>query len=278
MAPISRAEKTANRRMARIVMKFGGTSVADVDRMRRVAAFVKREADAGHSIVVAVSAMAGETNRLVALCADAGPPDPALDVRNVEYDAVVASGEQVTSGLLAITSPDRLHAEWLSARRARLACSMRGFLKAPDNADHGAGAPAGARFFAAHAYRSCRRADATEKPLSFVGVSLAELQDAGAMAEVARTAARLVRAEDMIAKLSAGKLIVMLRDARERDAARIAARLEGVISGTLHRSKPEIARVMTAAIERAAGDDLETVIARLLKRQQDQSRIAGATT
>ena len=88
--------------MARIVMKFGGTSVADVERMRRVAAFVKREADAGHSIVVAVSAMSGETNRLVALCADAGPPDPALDLRNVEYDTVVASGEQVTSGLVAL--------------------------------------------------------------------------------------------------------------------------------------------------------------------------------
>jgi len=88
--------------MARIVMKFGGTSVADVERMRRAAAFVKREADAGHSVVVAVSAMAGETNRLAALCADAGPPDPALDVRNVEYDAVVASGEQVTSALVAL--------------------------------------------------------------------------------------------------------------------------------------------------------------------------------
>ncbi|MFN0024645.1 MAG: aspartate kinase [Parvularculaceae bacterium] len=88
--------------MARIVMKFGGTSVADVDRIRRAAAFIKREADAGHSIVVTVSAMAGETNRLVALCADAGPPDPALDVRNVEYDTVVASGEQVASGLVAL--------------------------------------------------------------------------------------------------------------------------------------------------------------------------------
>jgi aspartate kinase len=102
MAPKLAGEKAAIKRMARIVMKFGGTSVADVERMRRVAAFVKREADAGHSIVVAVSAMAGETNRLVALCADAGPPDPALDVRNIEYDAVVASGEQVTSGLVAL--------------------------------------------------------------------------------------------------------------------------------------------------------------------------------
>ena len=88
--------------MARVVMKFGGTSVADLGRIRRVAAFVKREADAGHAVVVTVSAMAGETDRLVGLCADAGPPDPALDLRNVEYDAVVASGEQVTSGLLAL--------------------------------------------------------------------------------------------------------------------------------------------------------------------------------
>lgn len=166
----------------------------------------------------------------------------------------------------------------LSARRARLACSLRGFLKTPDGADQAVGEPAGARFFAAHAFRSCRRADATGKPLSFVSVSLADPQDAGAAREVARTAARLVRAEDMIARLSAGKLIVMLRNAREREAARVAARLEGVIEGTLHRSKPEIARVSTAAIERAAGDDLETVIARLLKLQQSQSIPAQATT
>jgi len=102
MAPRSAIEKAANERMARVVLKFGGTSVADVERMRRVAAFVKCEADAGHSVVVTVSAMAGETNRLVALCDEAGPPDPALDLRNVEYDAIVASGEQVTSGLVAL--------------------------------------------------------------------------------------------------------------------------------------------------------------------------------
>ena len=88
--------------MARIVMKFGGTSVADLKRIRHIAELVKTEADAGHSVVVAVSAMAGETNRLIGLCEDAGPPDPALDARNVEQDAVVASGEQVTSGLTAL--------------------------------------------------------------------------------------------------------------------------------------------------------------------------------
>ena len=88
--------------MSRLVMKFGGTSVADLERIARVAAFVRRGVDAGRGVCVTVSAMAGETNRLVGLCEEAGPPDPALDVRGVEYDAVVSSGEQVTSGLLAL--------------------------------------------------------------------------------------------------------------------------------------------------------------------------------
>src|SRR3954470_8585817 len=83
--------------MARLVMKFGGTSVADIDRIRNVARHVKREVDAGHEIAVVVSAMAGTTNQLVAWAGDAAP---LHDVR--EYDAVVASGEQVTAGLLAI--------------------------------------------------------------------------------------------------------------------------------------------------------------------------------
>jgi aspartate kinase len=83
--------------MARLVMKFGGTSVADIDRIRNVARHVKREVDAGHEVAVVVSAMAGTTNRLVEWCREAA----ALhDTR--EYDAVVASGEQVTAGLLAI--------------------------------------------------------------------------------------------------------------------------------------------------------------------------------
>ncbi|MEM8936953.1 MAG: aspartate kinase [Pseudomonadota bacterium] len=88
--------------MARIVMKFGGTSVANLERIRAVAEFVRREADNGHSVAVVVSAMAGETNRLVSLCEDAGPPAPALDARQVEHDVIVSSGEQVTSGLLAL--------------------------------------------------------------------------------------------------------------------------------------------------------------------------------
>ncbi len=88
--------------MSRIVMKFGGTSVANLERIRAVAAIVRREVDAGHSVAVVVSAMAGETNRLAALCEEAGEPAPALDARNVEYDAVVATGEQASSGLLAL--------------------------------------------------------------------------------------------------------------------------------------------------------------------------------
>ena len=86
----------------RLVMKFGGTSVADIPRIRNVARFVRREVDAGHSVIVVVSAMAGETNKLVSWCQEAGPPAPALDVRGLEYDVVVATGEQVVSGLLAL--------------------------------------------------------------------------------------------------------------------------------------------------------------------------------
>jgi aspartate kinase len=84
--------------MARIVMKFGGTSMAGIERIRHVAGLVKREADRGNQVAVVVSAMAGETDRLVQLCKEAAP---LYDPR--EYDVVVASGEQVTSGLLAIT-------------------------------------------------------------------------------------------------------------------------------------------------------------------------------
>ena len=88
-------------RMVRIVMKFGGSSVADLDRIRRVARRVKAECDDGHQVVVVVSAMAGETNRFADLCRHL---DPLHDVR--EYDAVVAAGEQVAAGLLAIALQD----------------------------------------------------------------------------------------------------------------------------------------------------------------------------
>ena len=85
-------------------MKFGGTSVADLERIANVARHVKREHDAGHEVAVVVSAMAGRTNELVGYVRDmprvVGANSPFYDAR--EYDAIVASGEQVTSGLLAI--------------------------------------------------------------------------------------------------------------------------------------------------------------------------------
>jgi len=93
--------------MARIVMKFGGTSMAGIERIRHVAERVCREAADGDQVLVVVSAMAGETDRLVQLCREAAPRhDPT------EYDVVVASGEQVTAGLLAMT----LQAMGLNAR------------------------------------------------------------------------------------------------------------------------------------------------------------------
>jgi aspartate kinase len=83
--------------MARIVMKFGGTSVATVERIRNVAKKVKAEIDNGHEVAVVLSAMSGETDRLVGFVREAAE---LYDMR--EYDAVVATGEQVTIGLLAI--------------------------------------------------------------------------------------------------------------------------------------------------------------------------------
>src|SRR5262245_11807487 len=83
--------------MARLVMKFGVTSVADIARIRNVARHVERELKAGQQVAVVVSAMAGTTDQLVGWCREA-----ALKHDAREYDAVVASGEQVTAGLLAI--------------------------------------------------------------------------------------------------------------------------------------------------------------------------------
>jgi aspartate kinase len=87
--------------MGRLVMKFGGTSVADIERIRNVARHVEREVKAGNEVAVVVSAMAGTTDRLVGWCREAAAVHDAR-----EYDAIVASGEQVTSGLLAIVLQD----------------------------------------------------------------------------------------------------------------------------------------------------------------------------
>ena len=87
--------------MARIVQKFGGTSVANVERIRAVALRVKAEVDAGNQVAVVPSAMAGETNRLVDLVTSVSK---LYDAR--EYDTIVSTGEQVTVGLLALALQD----------------------------------------------------------------------------------------------------------------------------------------------------------------------------
>ena len=97
-------ERVQRPSMARLVMKFGGTSVADIDRIRNAARHVKREVDAGHEVAVVVSAMAGTTDQLVAWCEAALEERRIFDAR--EYDAVVATGEQVTAGLFAIALQD----------------------------------------------------------------------------------------------------------------------------------------------------------------------------
>jgi aspartate kinase len=91
------AQMTEKARKTRIVMKFGGTSVGNIERIKAVAQRVKREVDAGHEVAVVVSAMSGQTNQLVAWCSELSPLHDAR-----EYDTVVASGEQVTCGLVAI--------------------------------------------------------------------------------------------------------------------------------------------------------------------------------
>jgi aspartate kinase len=92
------------RDVKRIVQKFGGTSVADVERMRNVARKVKREVDAGHQLAVVVSAMAGTTNQLVKWTNDILKTRKYPDPR--EYDVVVSTGEQITTGLLALALQD----------------------------------------------------------------------------------------------------------------------------------------------------------------------------
>jgi aspartate kinase len=99
--PRASSPQRAEDHVSRLVMKFGGTSVADVERIRNVAAHVKREVEAGSEVAVVVSAMAGKTNELVAWCKEAGS-----HFDNPEYDAVVASGELVTAGLLALVLKD----------------------------------------------------------------------------------------------------------------------------------------------------------------------------
>ena len=95
-------------------MKFGGTSVANIERINAVADRVKREVDAGHEVAVVVSAMSGHTNQLVAWCSELSPMHDAR-----EYDAVVASGEQITAGLTAIALHESRQAREESKEKER---------------------------------------------------------------------------------------------------------------------------------------------------------------
>lgn len=88
--------------MSLIVAKFGGTSVADVERIERAAEKIKREVEAGNQVVVVVSAMSGVTNQLVGYCDSISK---LQDLR--EYDTVVSSGEQITAGLMALALQKR---------------------------------------------------------------------------------------------------------------------------------------------------------------------------
>jgi aspartate kinase len=103
-APLATVDAATAPRKPRLVMKFGGTSVRDVDRIRHAALKVRREVERGYDVAVVVSAMAGETNKLVDWVreAAAAPGERAAFYDAREYDAVVASGELVTAGLMAL--------------------------------------------------------------------------------------------------------------------------------------------------------------------------------
>jgi PleD family two-component response regulator len=169
-----------------------------------------------------------------------------------------------------------------TTRRAAMAASMRAFLRSAEGTG-GSALAASPKLFAQHAVRALRRADETGSSVSFVALSLAPkgegLSGAAARAaldEALRTAARLVRAEDMIARLTATTLIFMLRGTCGADAGRVARRLEGVIAGTQPRTVLDQSVVRAAAIERAPGAEIERVIAALVtefrQRREDGAR------
>ncbi|MFZ5618034.1 MAG: hypothetical protein ACOZAA_12030 [Pseudomonadota bacterium] len=171
--------------------------------------------------------------------------------------------------------PDLAQRLDLLSRRAALASAMRRFLRSADGCGGGKNGAANTRFFASHAVRAFRRADETGQPISLISLSIARRSAGGSetaltngLNEALRTASRLVRAEDLIAKLSTHTLVFLLRGVREAEAQRIATRLEGVIAGTLLRSALDIAEISAAAVERRAGDDLETTVASLIRSLQ----------
>ncbi len=155
-------------------------------------------------------------------------------------------------------------------RRADMSAAMRAFLRSPDGTGGGRGA-ANARLFAQHAMRVSAGADEKGRAVSFVALTLAPKTGAdpavaarGLLDEAIRTAGRLVRAEDMIARLTATTLVVMLRGTRGGDADRVARRLEGVVAGVQPRATMDLWDVRACAMERAPGMEFERVIAALV--------------
>ncbi|MCB2096468.1 MAG: hypothetical protein KDE05_02445 [Parvularculaceae bacterium] len=167
----------------------------------------------------------------------------------------------------------------LAARRARTASAVRNFLRSNDGLAGGKDGAASARFFAQHATRLFRRADETGEAISFAAYSLSAREaESGAIVEAIRTASRILRAEDLIARLSPATFAVLLRGVREHDARRIAERLEGVISGSLPRATTANAERTSAAVQRHPGEDVEETIAalfRALKRIERTGAFAG---
>ncbi len=164
-------------------------------------------------------------------------------------------------------------------RRAAMASAMRSFLKSPAGMG-GAGIAASARLFAQHATRAGRRADDTGRAISFVALALTpktgrEAPARATVDEALRTATRLVRAEDMIAKLTTTTIIVMLRGTTGTDAERVARRLEGVVTGVQPRATLDLLEVSASAIERAPGLELERVIAGLVAQLRQRRKTAA---
>lgn len=169
-------------------------------------------------------------------------------------------------------------------RRSRMAAVMREFLRSGEGCGGGKDGAASARFFAHHAVRAFRRADETRHSISLVALSLEPRSEAGgdvlvepALKDALKTSARLVRAEDLIARLTPTTLVFLLRGADEPGAAQIAARLEGVIGGTLLRSALKVSRVATAFVERHPGGDIESSIAKLIRSLRDGKNAARAS-
>ncbi|MDZ7627458.1 MAG: hypothetical protein U5J99_03490 [Parvularculaceae bacterium] len=166
-------------------------------------------------------------------------------------------------------------------RRASMAATMRSFLRSAEG--NGGAVAASPRLFAQHAVRCLQRADEAGRAISFVALSLSPKRECvsaadtrAAIDEALRTAARLVRAEDMIARLTATTLVVMLRGTVAADAERVARRLEGVIAGTQSRASLDQADVHAAALERATGVEIERVIAGLVSELRDRRRAKSA--